>query len=144
PRTDSMRAPQTPPASTRNVFPNGLSNWRCPSVLECPVLHLLLSGRVASACRLRDHRIAERRPHRSCPIAEILVAQGETRQADFRVDPQKCAGLPEMAVGSRRIRRTGPMRGLPIADFESESPVVGALRSEAGQHTIAAGKLDGR
>src|SRR5690606_18236180 len=98
------------------------------------------SLRVGCLC---DNGIAEFRPRRSRPVAEILVAQRDRRHPYLGVDPQERAGLSEVSVGPRGIAGSGPMRGFSATDFDAESPVVGALGTESGEHAVAAGELHG-
>ena len=45
-----------------------------------------------------------------------------------------------MAEGRGRVGAAGPVRGLAVAHFETEPPVVRVLATEAGQHAVEPGE----
>src|SRR4051794_32118015 len=80
-----------------------------------------------------QHGIGELRPGRYRPVAEGQVGQTAESQRALRVDPDEGPAAAEMAEGAGRVARPGPVRRLPVAQLEAETPVVRLLAAEAGQ-----------
>src|SRR2546429_9717415 len=103
-----------------------------------PCTSLLLGEPGSSQCELLEHRVGEPWPGLGRPGAEGEVGQAAGRDAGRGVDPEERAAAAEVAERALRVPRTGPVRGLPVAELEAEPPVVRLLASEPWQHADAA------
>src|SRR6059058_1592847 len=88
----------------------------------------------AGTADLGEDGVRELRPRLLGPVVEVALRQTCAAKAGIRVDPEEAAALAEMAEGSGRVARAGPMRPLLVPQLESEAPVVGIHPAEAGQH----------